>query len=129
MAPNEQGSASPDPGANNAYTMFNNPSATDDVAAKVDTNNPSLLSPSSSPVGSPKIEIAEVEDMDQEYPASTWTPMVSLVTSRQGALLENFPFYSDGSDPKAIVLHVNNLLEKGQSPSLHQSEPTDKSMI
>ncbi|KAI9853016.1 MAG: hypothetical protein M1838_002795 [Thelocarpon superellum] len=69
----------------------------------------------SSPAPSPEVEVAEVEDMDQDYAdTAAWTPLVSMVAAgRHGLLIERFPFYTHGCDPKQVVTQVMNVLEKG----------------
>ncbi|KAI9843704.1 MAG: hypothetical protein M1837_006172 [Sclerophora amabilis] len=68
-------------------------------------------SPSSSDGRSPEVEVAEVEDMDQEYEGA-WAPMVSLQGEEHKSLVEEFPYYNPALETKLIMRQIATSLEK-----------------
>ncbi|KAI9826367.1 MAG: hypothetical protein M1832_000284 [Thelocarpon impressellum] len=85
-------------------------SAAGTVGTPTPVDRSTVISPSSSPGRSPEVEIAEVEDMDQDYETSAWTPLVNVVSA---SLVESIPFYTNGCDPKSVVAQIGAALEKG----------------
>ena len=69
----------------------------------------------SSPTRSPEIEVAEIEDMDDDPRQTRWKPMVSVtnVEDLQNTLLENFPFADKYTDIRECVSCLSQTLEKG----------------
>lgn len=68
-----------------------------------DSDLPNAISIHSSPTRSPEIEVAEVEDMDEDTVDTKWRPLVSVVGGEGSheALLDSFP----------LALEANNLME------------------
>ena len=80
-----------------------------------DTSGP--FSPASSSARSPEVEIAEVEEMDQDYAVTEWDPLGGgvLETEAPAALMEKFPFYIKGCEMRELVAHLARTMEKGGS--------------
>lgn len=75
---------------------------------------PATRASSTTSVRSPEIEVAEVEDMDQDDTAEDWDPLVTVVQPDvRDALIEKFPVYSQGCDLKQLITHVAAIMEKG----------------
>ena len=73
-----------------------------------------VISVSSSPPRSPEIEVAEVEDMNEESGETRWRPLVTLVDAKdtQGALLEAFPYVDSSRDLRQTVALIAQVFEK-----------------
>lgn len=84
---------------------------------KDDSPSSNVISVSSSPTRSPEIEIAEVEDMNEEFGETRWRPLVSLVDAKdtQGALLDAFPFLDRTRDLRQTVALIAQAFEKSKS--------------
>lgn len=82
-----------------------------------DSPSSNVISVSSSPTRSPEIEIAEVEDMNEEFGETRWRPLVSLVDAKdtQGALLDAFPFVDRTRDLRQTVALIAQAFEKSKS--------------
>lgn len=75
-----------------------------------------VISISSSPARSPEIEVAEVEDMDQDPTETRWTSVVNI-TGTHGTLqtlLDSFPF-ADRCSARESVLTIAQIFEKGKA--------------
>ena len=67
------------------------------IGDKMDASSPNVISVGSSPPQSPEIEVAEVEDMNDDPGRTIWQPMNRAFTSldarlAQRAILNDFPF-------------------------------------
>ena len=69
----------------------------------------------SSPPRSPEIEVAEIEDMDDDPHQTRWKPMVSItnIEDLQSTLLENFLFADKYVDIRECIGYLSQVLEKG----------------
>ncbi|KAI9884709.1 MAG: hypothetical protein M1823_003490 [Watsoniomyces obsoletus] len=71
-------------------------------------------SSSTTSIRSPEIEVAPVEDMDQDDTTDDWDPLVTVVQPDvRDALIERFPAYAHECDLKQVVGHVAAIMEKG----------------
>ena len=84
---------------------------------------PGIVTVSSSPAQSPEIEVAEIEDMDDDPRQTRWKPMVSITSMEdlQTELLDSFPLASRYHDPRQAVAYLAQAFEKG-SYTLHYSD-------
>ncbi len=88
-----------------------------DVVAVVE-DTASSPSPSSASMQSPEVEIAEVEDMDQDYTVGSWDSLVSVVEpDGNGLLMEKFPFLDRDSEVREALYRISHLMEKGMRRS------------
>ncbi|KAK6813470.1 hypothetical protein RU639_011204 [Aspergillus parasiticus] len=94
------------------------PSA-DDVGARP-SNVISLLS---SPAQSPEIEVAELEDMDQDPNTSSWKPLGEALGDsevvqlhEQAHLTDNFPKFRSDLDLRDNLEEIGAIIEKGSPP-------------
>ncbi|KJK61380.1 protein of unknown function DUF3517 [Aspergillus parasiticus SU-1] len=94
------------------------PSA-DDVGARP-SNVISLLS---SPAQSPEIEVAELEDMDQDPSTSSWKPLGEALGDsevvqlhEQAHLTDNFPKFRSDLDLRDNLEEIGAIIEKGSPP-------------
>ncbi|RJE26267.1 hydrolase [Aspergillus sclerotialis] len=96
-------------------------------STEIDGNNASAaISVSSSPAQSPEIEVAEVEDMDQDPNASNWKPLGQALRDRANAevvqlhdqysLADMFPKFHDHLEQPGSLEQIALIIEKG-SPS------------
>lgn len=84
------------------------------------------ISISSSPAQSPEIEVAEVEDIDQDPHTSNWRPLGEALRDHTSAdviqlheplsLTESFPKLRGNLDPRESVEEIVNMIEKGRTP-------------
>ena len=92
------------------------PEASDELLnVAPDSDQPNAISISSSPGRSPEIEVAEVEDMDEDMGGTKWRPLVSLVGGEGSheALLDSFPFVLEGSTLTEALDFIAQAFEKG----------------
>lgn len=84
---------------------------------------PGVVTVSSSPTQSPEIEVAEIEDMDDDPRQTRWKPMVSISSMEdlQTELLDSFPLASRYHDPRQAVGYLAQAFEKGND-TLHYSD-------
>jgi ubiquitin carboxyl-terminal hydrolase 34 len=83
------------------------------------------ISISSSPVRSPEIEVAEVEDMDQDPNTSNWRLLGDALRDRSAAevvqlhgqlsLADSFPKMRGNLDLRESIEEIVNMIEKGES--------------
>jgi len=77
------------------------------------------ISISSSPTRSPEIEVAEVEDMDQDPNETRWTSVVNI-TGTDGTLktlFDAFPLSDRYSNPQESIHTIAQIFEKGKGTS------------
>lgn len=74
-----------------------------------------VISISSSPARSPEIEVAEVEDMDQDPNETRWTSVVNIMgdSGTVDALLLTFPLSDRYPTLRDTVLYIGQIFEKG----------------
>ena len=80
-----------------------------------DSDPPNAISISSSPTQSPEIEVAEVEDMDEDTGDTKWRPLVSVVGGEGSheALLDSFPFALESNTLMEALTFIAQAFEKG----------------
>ena len=73
-------------------------------------------SASSASLHSPPLEVAEVEDIDQNYTGAGWGSLVSVSVEPEGReyLVSRFPFYSRECDAREPVLQMVKTVELGE---------------
>ena len=76
------------------------------------------ISATSSPAQSPEIEVAEIEDMDEDPGQTKWRPLVSVVDAGdiQATLLDSFPYAHRFTTHRQAAAHIAQVFEKGGSP-------------
>ncbi|KAK4694190.1 hypothetical protein P7C71_g3350, partial [Lecanoromycetidae sp. Uapishka_2] len=94
------------------------PMSLEEPSSKMDTSSPNVISVGSTPQRSPEIEVAEIEDMNDDPVETRWQPLArqrGLVDARQiqQALLATFPYFTSGRPRKTLTL-VAGVLEKGE---------------
>ena len=88
-----------------------------EMASKPRSPSPNVISVSSSPSRSPEIEVAEVEDINEEPGQTKWRPLVSSVMDAktvQLALLEKFPYLHQTRDLSQTVAMLASHFEKSK---------------
>lgn len=75
-----------------------------------------VISVTSTPARSPEIEVAEIEDMNQEAGETRWRPLARLIDAKetQGALLDMFPYVHRQSNLRNTVILLGNAFEKSK---------------
>lgn len=86
-------------------------------------NGSAAVSLASSPAQSPEIEVAEVEDMDQDPNASNWKSLEDAIRVRstpevvqlpdQLPLVDTFPSVRGNPDPRENLEEIGAIIEKG----------------
>ncbi|PYH45847.1 putative ubiquitin C-terminal hydrolase [Aspergillus saccharolyticus JOP 1030-1] len=84
---------------------------------------PAAISLSSSPAQSPEIEVADLEDMDQDPNMSSWKPLGEAMREpatpevvqlhNQLSLIDTFPKLRPGTDSRESMEEISVVLEKG----------------
>ncbi|KAI9791100.1 MAG: hypothetical protein M1816_004331 [Peltula sp. TS41687] len=92
-----------------------------DPSTATTDDTPGPLSPATSSVRSPEVEIAEVEEMDQDYAVNEWDPL--LESDGRVGLIERFPFYVKDAEMRDVVLQVSRTMEKGEPSSFGRADP------
>ena len=79
-----------------------------------DSPSANVISVSSSPARSPEIEVAELEDMNEDTGETMWRPLVSVVDAKdtQEALLDVFPYLDRRQDLRQTVALIAQAFEK-----------------
>lgn len=87
------------------------------------------ISISSSAARSPEIEVAEVEDMDQDPHDTRWTSVVNItgMVGTLQTLLDTFPLSEKYSHPQEPVAFIGQIFEKGRSMS--RPQPSSKARL
>lgn len=83
-------------------------------------SSPNLRAPRSSSPGSPEIEVAEVEDMNEDSGETHWRPLVSVVdaTITQRDLLDQFPYADRNGDLRVTMSLIAQAFEKRKPNAL-----------
>lgn len=96
----------------------NDPQSTirSDPSIKVDPMTSDVISVTSTPARSPEIEVAEIEDMNQDPGETRWRPLARLIDAKdtQGALLDMFPYGHPQSNLRNTVTLLGNAFEKSE---------------
>lgn len=93
------------------------PSSQFDSPGRIEPGSPDVVSVDFSPTRSPEIEVADIEDMNDEPGETKWRPLASLIIQAkdtQGALLEAFPYAVPNRDLRQTVLLVSQEIEKSR---------------
>lgn len=93
------------------------PASQVDSPGEVEPGSPDVVSVEFSPTRSPEIEVADIEDMNDEPGETKWRPLASLLIQAkdtQGALLEAFPYSVPNRDLRQTVLLVSQEIEKSR---------------
>ncbi len=88
----------------------------DEPSSKMDTSSPNVISVGSSPQHSPEIEVAEIEDMNDESGETRWQPLarqtrVAEAKHIQEVHLANFPYAANSRLRKTLNM-LAGALEK-----------------
>ena len=86
----------------------------DEPCQIADSPSSNVISVSSSPPRSPEIEVAELEDMNEESGETRWRPLVSMVDAKdtQAALLDAFPYADRHGNLRQTVSLIAQAFEK-----------------
>jgi hypothetical protein len=92
------------------------PMSFDEPSSKMDTSSPNVISVGSSPQHSPEIEVAEIEDMNDESGETRWQPLarqtrVAEAKHIQEVHLANFPYAANSRLRKTLNM-LAGALEK-----------------
>lgn len=93
------------------------PSSQVNSPSRIEPRSPDIVSVDFSPTRSPEIEVADIEDMNDEPGETKWRPLASLIIQAkdtQGALLEAFPYAVPNRDLRQTVLLVSQEIEKSR---------------
>lgn len=100
-----------------------------------DSDPPNAISISSSSTRSPEIEVAEVEDMDEDTGDTKWRPLVSVVGGEGSheALLDSFPFAPESNNLMQALAFIAQVFEKGNilqrfPPRISSADSTSESL-
>ena len=90
-----------------------------DLGNKMEVSSPNVISVGSSPPQSPEIEVAEVEDMNDEPGKTRWQPLTSAVNAyearhAQQTLLNDFPFRHNTKSIRKTLSMIALALEKSK---------------
>lgn len=93
------------------------PSSQANSPIRVESGSPDVASVDFSPTRSPEIEVADIEDMNDEPGQTKWRPLASLVIEAkdtQSALLDAFPYAVPSQNLRQTVLLVSQEIEKSR---------------
>lgn len=96
-----------------------------------DPDLPNATSITSSPTRSPEIEVAEVEDMDEDTSDTKWRPLVSVVGGEGSdeALLDAFPFALQNNTLMEALAFISQTFEKGTTMQYYAPIPSADSAL
>lgn len=113
-------STGPEPDSGGPHTGSHGSRAVDsdnDVGKSANSagNSPQAISISSSPARSPEIEVAEVEDMDQDPSETRWTSIVNIMgpDGTLETLFDTFPLSDRYPSLRETVAYITQMFEKG----------------
>ena len=95
-------------------------SDSNDPSSKLDSSPSNVISVTSSPPRSPEIEVAEIEDMNDEPGETRWKPLISATSlmdakETQQTVLEDFPYLGErGRNLRKTVATLAQIFEKGE---------------
>ena len=89
------------------------------IGDKMDASSPNVISVGSSPPQSPEIEVAEVEDMNDDSGRTRWQPLARAATSlearhAQRTLLNDFPFRQNKKGLRKTLTVIALNIEKSR---------------
>ena len=96
------------------------PSRPDDPPNKSNSSPSNVISVTSSPPHSPEIEVAEIEDMNDEPGETRWKSLISATSLMdakdiQQSVLEEFPYLGErGRNIRKIISALAHIFEKGE---------------
>ena len=96
------------------------PSSSNDPSSKVESSPSNVISVTSSPPRSPEIEVAEIEDMNDESGETRWKPLISATSLMdakdiQQSVLEDFPYLGErGRNLRKTIAVLAQTFEKGE---------------
>ena len=102
------------------------PTSSNDPSSKLDSSPSNVISVTSSPPRSPEIEVAEIEDMNDESGDTRWRPLISATSLMdakdiQQSVLEDFPYLGErGRNLRKTIAALAQTFEKGEC--LNQSQ-------
>lgn len=102
-------------GGDDIPTGSNDPSS-----SKLDSSPSNVISVTSSPPRSPEIEVAEIEDMNDESGETRWRPLISATSLMdakdiQQSVLEDFPYLGErGRNLRKTIAVLAQTFEKGE---------------
>lgn len=76
-------------------------------------SSPNVISVSSSPSRSPEIEVAEIEDMDDDPGTTRWRTLGDG-TQLQNTLIQHFPYFNPGRSPHRAIDAIAIGFERGK---------------
>lgn len=105
-------------------------------APPADASAAGAQSASSSPAQSPEIEVAEVEDMDQDPNTSSWRPLGEALRDHAAAevvqlheplsLTDSFPKLRGNLDLRESLEEISSMIEKGTTRPLRMGQWHDE---
>ncbi len=100
------------------------PSTQMESPIRIESGSSDIVSVDFSPTRSPEIEVADIEDMNDEQGETKWRPLTSLIEAKdtQGALLDAFPYTVSNQDLRQTVLLVSQEIEKSKSERFLDTE-------
>lgn len=89
------------------------------IGDKMDASSPNVISVGSSPPQSPEIEVAEVEDMNDDSGRTRWQPLGRAATSlearhAQRTILSDFPFRQNKKGLRKTLTLIALIIEKSR---------------
>ena len=87
---------------------------------KLTSSSSNVISVTSSPPRSPEIEVAEIEDMNDEPGETRWKPLISATSLMdakdiQQSVLEDFPYLGErGRNLRKTIAALAQTFEKGE---------------
>ena len=98
-------------------------SSSNDASRKMDSSPSNVISVTSSPPRSPEIEVAEIEDMNDDSGETRWKPLISATSMMdakdiQQSVLDDFPYLGERSrNLRRTVSVLAQTFEKGECSS------------
>ena len=102
------------------------PCSSNDPPNKLDSSPSNVISVTSSPPHSPEIEVAEIEDMNDDPGETRWKPLISATSLMdakdiQQSVLEEFPYLGErGRNLRKTIAALAQTFEKGEWSHLTQ---------
>ncbi len=95
------------------------PAGDQGIGDKMDASSPNVISVGSSPPQSPEIEVAEVEDMNDDSARTRWQPLARAATTLearhvQRTLLSDFPFRQTKKGLRKTLTLIALTIEKSR---------------
>lgn len=89
-------------------------SAQMEPTVRIKPQSSDVVSVASTPTRSPEIEVAEVEDINEEPGQTRWRPLTNVMDGKdlQDALIKKFPYAGGAGNVRDIIRVLANTLEK-----------------